>query len=271
MKPYRVIPTSDKKLLASFFERDPALYAYQLGDLDPFFFANTNWWIIAKPAGEIQAATLLYRAFDTPVIQALTDNDAQGELWRRLLKKLPPRAHTHYRLRHKTIISEHYQIQEIGTHYKMRWDDNHSAHQSRDIDMTKVVTLSPVDRGRVRALHQRAYPDSYFDTRLLETGYCVGIYADDRLVSVAACHVLSKRYGVAALGAITTDDKYRGRGYGSAVTLALVKKLAPEIECICLNVHSGNAGAMRIYERLGFVRCHEYEEGILTAHDSGDS
>lgn len=271
MEPFVVTPTNDKKLLASFFERDPVLYAYQLGDLDPFFFANTNWWSIAAPPAEIQAAILLYSAFDTPVIQGLTDNDAQGELWRRLLIDLPPNAHAHYRLRHKTILEDRYQIRALGTHYKMRWNSNSATSQAKSIDLTDVVTLSQNDRDQINKLHRRAYPESYFDTRLLETGYCVGAYADDKLVSVAACHVFSKTYGVASLGAITTDHEYRGRGYGSAVTLALVKKLAPDIECICLNVHSDNAAAIKIYERLGFVRCHEYEEGILTAHGSANS
>ncbi len=271
MKSFVVTHTSDKKLLASFFERDPVLYAYQLGDLDPFFFANTKWWSIAATGCEIQATVLLYSAFDTPVILALTDDDTQGELWRRLLIDLPPNAHALYRLRHKAILEDRYQIREIGTHYKMRWNDSHVTRQRRSIDPTCVVTLSPDDRDQINALHHRAYPESFFDTRLLETGYCVGIYADDKLVSVATCHVFSKKYGVASLGAITTDDEYRGRGYGSAVTLALVKKLAPEIECICLNVHSENAGAISIYERLGFVRCHDYEEGTLTAHDLGNS
>ncbi|MFQ5606966.1 MAG: GNAT family N-acetyltransferase [Candidatus Zixiibacteriota bacterium] len=261
--------TRDKAALARFFARDPALYAYQLGDLDPFLFDNTTWWGISRGEGEnsleFSAIVLKYSAFEMPVILALTDNVEQGVLWRSLLPKLPERAHIHYRASHQTVIEEKYDLASLGTHFKMRWRADRVHPGMRNLDSSDVETLDTGHEEDIRALHAESYPESYFDGRLLETGTCVGIWRSGKLVSFAACHVHSLEYGVAALGAITTHPDHRGRGLGAAVTLALVNKLNTEIACICLNVSAANSGAIRLYEKLGFVREREYEEAMIQA------
>src|SRR4029078_10121422 len=112
--------TRDCELLATFFCADPGVYVYQLGDLDPFFFPATQWW--GTQDNDVTSALLLYSAFETPIIQAITDNDDQGRLWEALLPVLPERAHVHYLRRHESIIRQRYRIKHLGAHQKMVWD-----------------------------------------------------------------------------------------------------------------------------------------------------
>jgi ribosomal protein S18 acetylase RimI-like enzyme len=281
--------TRDAELLAGFFGTDPGLYAYQLGDLDPFFFPATRWWITrpdvatggdlksrdvtgagVKGAGmtgagmksaDVTAALLLYTAFETPVIQALTDNDDQGELWRALLPTLPDRAHVHYRARHEPILRERYRLRPLGTHQKMQWTrPAASVGRSSDI-LVRVLTVA--DRQQIHDLYRAAYPGAYFDERTLGLERVTGAFADSRLVAIAACHVYSRQYSIAVIGAVATHPDYRKRGYCSAVTGALVNLLAGDVATIALNVHCDNPAAIRIYESLGFHRHHRYEEALI--------
>jgi ribosomal protein S18 acetylase RimI-like enzyme len=251
----------DSEILAGFFSTDPGLYTYQLGDLDPFFFPATRWWITRR--GEVTSALLLYTAFETPVIQAITDNDDQGLLWQELLPTLPERAHIHYLRRHEPILRERYRVRSLGTHQKMRWNRTAaSASASGEADRG-VRVLTEDDQQQIQDLYRAAYAGAYFDERTLRLKRVVGAFADSRLVAIAACHVYSQQYSVAAIGAVATHPDYRRRGYCSAVTVALVNLLAGDVETIALNVHADNEAAIRIYERLSFERRQPYEEALI--------
>ena len=123
--------------------------------------------------------------------------------------------------------------------------------------------LTDDDREQIQELYRAAYPGSYFDERTLSLKRVTGAFAGSQLVAIAACHVYSRQYSVATIGAVATHPNYRRRGYCAAVTEALVKLLADDVETIALNVQAENAQAIRIYERLGFQRCQSYEEALI--------
>lgn len=239
---HRVIhETRDVAALAACFRRDPVLYAYCLGDLDPFFFPKTRWWV----AGDFEAALLLYSAFETPVVQGFDDG-----LWD---IDLPPRAHVHCRRRHLEVLARRYRIEPLGTHLKMEFRG--------PAPDAEASPLGPEDLPAIRALHEAAYPGAYLDARTLDLGMARGVFEDGALVAFAGCHVYSREYGVAAIGAVATHPAFRGRGLAGRVTGALVGALG--VPTVTLNVHAGNAAAIRVYERLGFVARHEYEEATI--------
>jgi len=269
----------DKTALAQFFNTNPPLYCYLLGDLDPFFFDNSRWWTAQRDSvssGSIEAALLSYNELSTPVMIGLAENDAQAFLWRQTLKTPPAQAHVHFRKCHTEILAAAGELERFGTYYKMLWRRDRQHSDTAKLDISKVATLAPEDIQSVRDLHQSASPGAYFDERLLETGLCFGIWrtdatdiadkadAADTLAAFAGCHVYSKQYGVAALGAIATHPDYRRQGFGARVTSRLLGALQDHINCITLNVHSENAPALKIYEHLGFVVECEYEEALLS-------
>jgi len=65
------------------------------------------------------------------------------------------------------------------------------------------------------------------------------------------------------LGNITTHPDFRNRGLGTAVTSRLLVELSHEGKLVCLNVKADNVAAVKCYERLGFVKVHEYHEGLF--------
>ena len=255
--------TRDKDLLSEFFRTDPVRYAYQLGDLDPFFFQATRWWITQRD--QITSSMLLYTAFDTAVLQALSDNDDQDQLWQTLLPNLPDRAHAHYLSRHESILRQRYRLQHFGPHQRMQWYRHLAPRPSNDKIEGQLRVLTPNDRSQIQALYQAAYPGAYFDERTLETGRTVGVFTDTTLSAIAACHVYSPHYSVAAIGAVATHPDVRGRGYCTAAMRALIDLLDADVDTIALNVHCDNQAAIRIYERLGFRRRLQYEEAMLDA------
>ncbi len=255
--------TRDTDLLSAFFRTDPALYTYQLGDLDPLFFPATRWWITRRD--EVTSSLLLYTAFETAVIQAITDNDDQGRIWDSLLPELPDRAHVHYLRRHESIIRQRYQVRHLGAHQRMQWNRQTASPGSKHAVDGQVRVLTDDDRHQIRELHHAAYPGAYFDERTLGIERTTGAFAGEQLVAIAACHVYSPQYSVAAIGAVATHPDHRGRGYCTAVMKALVNLLADDVQTIGLNVSCENATAIGIYERLGFQRRHFYEEAMIEA------
>ena len=92
-----------------------------------------------------------------------------------------------------------------------------------------------------------------FHPRQLEQGVFYGIKSGPRLVAVAGTHLVSRTYGVAAVGNVFTHPARRGCGYGAATTSAVTAELAAlGIRDIILNVSQANTPAIRAYERLGF-------------------
>ncbi len=253
--------TRDSDLLADFFRTDPVLYAYQLGDLDPFFFPATRWWITRRE--EVTSSLLLYGAFETAVILAITDNEDQGRIWEQLLPELPDRAHVHYRRQHEPIVRQRYQLRHLGTHQRMQWKRHAALADLQSAADRRVRVLTGDDRQQIRDLYRAAYPGAYFDERTLEMGRTMGAFAGEQLVAIAACHVYSPQYSVAVIGAVATHPEHRGRGLGTAVTRTLVDLLADDVATIGLNVHCQNDAAIAIYEKLGFERRHLYEEAFI--------
>ena len=128
------------------------------------------------------------------------------------------------------------------------------------IDTSRVIALSVSDLSEIVKLLKAAYPENWFDSRLLDTNQYYGIRESGTLVSVAGVHVYSRRYRVAALGSIATHPEHRGKGYGTTVTARVCKSLLREINHMGLNVKADNTSAIRCYEKLGFEAIDSYGE-----------
>ena len=88
-----------------------------------------------------------------------------------------------------------------------------------------------------------------------------GLRDGARLIAAAGTHVVSRRRGIAAVGNIYTRPEARGRGFGRAVTGAVVAELlAGPCRDAVLNVAAANEPAIRVYTRPGFwTHCRHYE------------
>ncbi|MCZ7587702.1 MAG: hypothetical protein M5U27_02325 [Gaiella sp.] len=72
-----VVELCDRGLLAGFLRRRAAVHAYELGDLDDFFWPRTRWygW---QPDGRVEQVALLYEEPEPPVLLALADEPERG-------------------------------------------------------------------------------------------------------------------------------------------------------------------------------------------------
>ncbi|MEU6204928.1 GNAT family N-acetyltransferase [Micromonospora musae] len=245
-------------MLAGLLGRDPVLHAYQLGDLDDFFWPYTSWF---RRGDQV---ALLYHGVDPPTLLAFAAPEhAAGlaALLAELAPVLPARLYAHLSPGVAAALAPAFDLDGPAAHLKMALTD-----PERLARVTPAgVPLGVADLPQLRALYARAYPGNWFDPRMVETGQYVGIRDGGALVAVAGVHVWSPAYGVAALGNVTTDPRLRGRGLGAAVVSALCRRLRGSVAHVTLNVRADNVAAVRLYERLGFTRVADYGEYTLTA------
>lgn len=253
-----ITTTTDKAKLLLHFKEDRALFAYHLGDLDPFFFDHCEWLVLEGPGGEVREAILIYHGPGQATVLALGLTDRFADLLSTSVKQLPERFYCHYQPQHESIFEKSFALRPLGDHLKMSLKNKKALEEAPAGE--GVVRLNRSLESALRALYERAYPDSYFDTRMLDTGKFFGLQENDALIAVAGIHVYSREYGVAALGNIATHPDYRGQGLAGKVTARLTRELVNEGLTVTLNVAADNEPAIRCYSRLGFERTHSYRE-----------
>ena len=232
------------------FGRDRAWNGYAIADMDEPFGRYAS---VAVRGG---AALLVLRH---PSFTALTTHGPAGRVGELLAEaELPTRCHFLVRLSHRAALRRWYEVdgQEMLRMYATRRAFRRPAE-------TRVVAerLGPGDAAALAELYAE-YPGSAFQPDQLESGVFFGVRdGRGRLLAAAGTHVVSRRYGVAAVGNIYTRPDERGRGFARSATAAVVAALLDGlVDLVILNVAPENAAARRVYERLGFrTRCRYWE------------
>jgi ribosomal protein S18 acetylase RimI-like enzyme len=249
----------DRAALERWLRRDPRLHLYELGDLDDFFWPHTTWYGLEEGA-ELVSVALLYTSGELPVLVAL--GAGAPALVAQLASVLPRRFYAHLEPGAAGALGAAWNVAPRGVHDRMVLI--RPAHLE-DVDSHEAVPLDATHASELETFYASAYPGNWFDRRMLETGGYRAVRRDERIVSVAGVHVLSRRYRVAALGNVATNAAFRGRGLGRVVCAALCKDLVGIAEPVGLNVLASNAAAVALYEQLGFVRVAQYEEAMVEA------
>ncbi|MEV0726501.1 GNAT family N-acetyltransferase [Micromonospora purpureochromogenes] len=256
--PMPVRAEHDRAALAALLRRNPVLHAYQLGDLDDFFWPYTSWF---RRGDQV---ALLYHGVTPPVLLAFAAPDGLPELaalLADLAPMLPARLYAHLSPGLEEVLGGWFAFDPAGAHLRMALTD-----------LARLATVTPAgevlgeaDLPALRALYAVAYPGNWFDPRMLATGQYVGIRQAGELVAVAGVHVWSPTYRVAALGNVTTHPRVRGQGLAAAVVAGLCGRLHAQVDHVTLNVRADNVAAVRLYRRLGFSRVADFGEYLLTA------
>jgi predicted GNAT family acetyltransferase len=265
----------DKSRIEECLRKNVFLHIYSIGDLDDFFWPYTIWygW---EESGEIQAIALLYTATENPTLLAISEQqDAMWELVRSIFHILPGRFYAHLSPAVAEATELQCKIKSYGKYYKMGLMNTSMPY---DIDCSQVVRLTENDLDCMLVLYEEGYrkgpqtrkkrlgPQHWFDVRTLQTRQYFGLRLKNRLVSVAGIHVYSEQYKVATLGNIVTHPDYRGKGFGTAVTVGLCQSLAEHVDNIGLNVKADNTAAIAMYQKLGFEIVGEYFELMVLSH-----
>ena len=263
-----VVELRDRDALARFFRERPAVHAYELGDLDDFFWPHTRWlgWM---PGSQVEQVALLYDEPDPPVLLAFAEEPARGmtALLGSLAGELPPAVYAHLSPGLlDALASELVPARDPVLHLKLGLVDPGALAR---YDTAECELLSSADLEEVERFYERAYPGTWFQRRMLETGRYVGVRRADELVCVAGVHVWSPTWRVSCLGNVATLPTARGEGLATAACARLCRVLLGDgIDVISLNVRADNAAAIRAYEKLRFAHATDYVEVMLKARDT---
>ena len=214
----------------------------------------------------------MYDEPDPPVLLAFAEEPAAGmlELLRSLVGELPQAIYAHLSPGLVEVLApELVPAREAAPHLKLGLVDPGALDF---YDTAECELLSSSDLAEVERFYERAYPGTWFQPRMLETGRYLGIRRDAELACVAGVHVWSQEWRVACLGNVATLPAARGEGLATAACARLCRILLDDgIDVISLNVHADNAAAIRAYEKLGFVHAADYVEVMLTAPGAGET
>jgi RimJ/RimL family protein N-acetyltransferase len=236
----------DKEVILDYLKTDRSYAAYAIGDLQPELFGMTEW-AGAENAGQIRAIALLYKGLDPPALFLMGEPAGLTSVLR--LRMRPRRVYLTCREQHRPVVQAFYNTESASPMWRMTLTrrDFQPSHSP------EVISLSPRHTEELKRLYAQGGGGAFSPIQLA-TGVFFGVRDRDRIVAAAGTHLVSLAYGVAAVGNVYTDRDFRGRGYGTSTTCAVVADLFQRgIRHIVLNVAQANAEAIRIYQTIGFT------------------
>lgn len=237
--------------------REPEWALYALGDLEPGMFEQCEWYAAAD------SLVLIFKGLDFLPLVTIGGARGIGAVLESAVTL--PRVFLNQREAHLGEVLRYYACDSPHRMHRM------VLRELRPVpppDGTRCVHLGIERLAEVRALYEASGAGDAFADFQLATGYFFGIERDGALASVAGVHLASRAYRVGPIGNVGTLPEQRGQGYAAAATSAVVLALqADGITTIGLNVEQSNTTAIRVYERLGFVRYCAFTEGAGIRRD----
>lgn len=257
--PLQISHIDDHEGLFNYLLQDRIGSAYQLGYLDPVYGEYCQWYGVTSDEGALEAVLLVYSGLSVPAVLAFGPDRGLDALLRSVAAQLPDRFYVHIASTQLSLLSSKFAVSGLKKMVRMAI----LRQNYKPLPKTaEVVRIGHQDTGELLMLY-RQYPDNLFEPYQLESGYYFGIRQDGKLVSVAGVHALSPKYGVAAIGNIVTDARFRGQGLSTQCTSALVEALFEVVPLVTLNVEDTNPAAHRTFEKLGFVDHSLFYQGIV--------
>ena len=124
-----------------------------------------------------------------------------------------------------------------------------------------IEPLGPADAAEMRALATLTKPGPW-EARTHELGGFVGVRVDGRLVAMAGQRM--KPPGFTEVSGVCTHPDHRGRGYAGQLMRSVAARILAQGEQPFLHVYPSNAGAIALYEALGFRRRRSVTMTVLT-------
>ncbi|MBH2003109.1 MAG: GNAT family N-acetyltransferase [Sphingobacteriia bacterium] len=122
-------------------------------------------------------------------------------------------------------------------------------------DLT-VRQLGYADVSQMLELTELTKPGPFY-SRTIEFGNYIGLYKNNRLISMAGERL--KTDGYTEISAICTSPEYLGNGYASYLTAKVAAGIFQDGSVPFLHVRTDNTTAINVYRKLGFqVRADVY-------------
>ncbi|MCS6801846.1 MAG: GNAT family N-acetyltransferase [Chloroflexota bacterium] len=131
-----------------------------------------------------------------------------------------------------------------------------------------ATRLSPADLDQINRLY-RLGAGGYISRQHVADGVYYGIFDGGRLVAVAGTHFINPTERLGAVGNVFTHPAYRGRGFATQVTSAVILAILDRCRDIVLNVSAANAPAQAVYRKLGFREAMRFVEAVAVRRPGG--
>jgi predicted GNAT family acetyltransferase len=119
----------------------------------------------------------------------------------------------------------------------------------------EIEPLGDADSPQMVALASLTAPGPFF-SRTHQLGEFVGVKVDGRLVAMAGERMRPE--GFTEVSAVCAHPDHRGKGYAARLMLHVAHKIVARGETPFLHSYDHNAGAIALYEALGFrFRCEQ--------------
>ncbi len=240
--------------IAAFLEQDRWYAAYALGDLEPGFSGQCQWFG-ADLRGELRSLALLFAGLDPAALFLMGDPVGVALILGAALR--PATAMFTCRELHLPPLKTHYLAGEIDSMQRMTL----SAPDFRPASAFGVERLGPGYAGELARLYESAHGNAFSPYQLAQ-GVFYGVKHQGRLVSAAGTHIVAKTMRIAAVGNVCTYPEYRGQGYATRCTSAVCADLLAMGLDVVLNVARDNADAIHVYQKLGFHIYCPFVEGV---------
>ena len=119
----------------------------------------------------------------------------------------------------------------------------------------QIEALTDADGPQMLALATLTKPGPFF-SRTHQLGEFVGVKVDDQLVAMAGERM--RPVGFTEVSGVCVHPDHRGQGYAARLMLHVAGKILARGETPFLHSYADNAGAIALYEALGFrKRCEQ--------------
>ena len=254
MDSWRIRRLTEPVEISTFLRQDRWYAAYALGDLEPGFFEQCQWFG-ADLVGELRSLALLFEGLDPPALFLMGESVGIALILRAALR--PATVLFTCPESHLPALNAYYRTGEIDAMLRMTL----AAPDFRPAGSARVVRLGPGYAGELARLYACAHGNAFSPFQLAQ-GVFYGVKEEGRLVSAAGTHLVAKTMKIAAVGNVCTYPEQRGRGYATFCTSAVCAELLSRGLDVVLNVERGNASAIHIYQKLGFRAYSPFVEGI---------
>lgn len=247
-------PSTDRRLLRAFLERDRLYAAYAICDLEEREFPRTRWGV-ATDGDDVVAVGLEYGGVTPQPLFLMGRNDGIAAIARDILR--PRTAYIAAMSDTLDAIATQYRI-EPGPPMIRMWVDR---ARFRPVP-APVERLLPVQVTELNRLYQLGFA-AWLPAAAIQEGVYYGIRLHGKLVAAAGTHVISREARLAVVGNVLTHVEHRGRGYATAVTGAVTAELLRFCDQVVLNVRSDNPPAIQAYRKLGYAEHVRFEERLV--------
>jgi ribosomal protein S18 acetylase RimI-like enzyme len=245
--------TRDRAMLHGFLGRDRIFAAYAIADTDDTEFDHARFGV-AFDGSDVVAVVMEYRGISPQPLFVMGAAAGVSAILREVIR---PRI-TYVGVTPQVLpgLRRHYRLDAPAPMVRMA--------VGRDSFRPVPGEAVRLDRGDTRHLN-RLYGlgvAANLPEAAVAAGTYYGVRRGTRLIAAAGTHVISRQYGVAAVGNVFTHREYRGQGFAKVVTSAVTAELLEDCDTVVLNVRADNPPALAAYRTLGYREHSQFDERL---------